>query len=65
MPIGAGKYDEFCTYIREKTGSRAVAVIVLDGSEGAGFAIQAESKWQKDLPDILEYMAKEMRNGGV
>ncbi len=39
--IGPGKYDELATDVREKSKAMAVVVIVLGGSKGSGFSVQA------------------------
>ncbi len=40
MPIGKGKYDDLCTYVREKSKANAALVIVLGGEHGPGFSMQ-------------------------
>ncbi len=39
--IGPGKYDELATLVREKAKAAAVVVIVVGGSKGSGFSVQA------------------------
>jgi len=63
MTTGSGKYDDVCTTVRERTGARAVAVIIIDGDKGNGFSVQSEEAWLKVLPDILETMAQKIRAG--
>lgn len=61
MPLGPGKYDVFCTAIREITNADAVMVAVI-GPQGAGFSIQATDALNGlDLADRLEFIAKEIR----
>ena len=61
MPLGAGKYDQICTEIREKTNARGIIVIIIDGNLGNGFSCQADPELILKLPDMLEFMAKEIR----
>lgn len=42
MPLGPGKYDDMCTMVREATGAQAVVVVIVGGSRGDGFSVQAE-----------------------
>jgi hypothetical protein len=63
MPIGPGKHDKYCTLIREETGASGVVVIVYTPNDASrsGFSIQADLFAQRTLPDILEYIAREIR----
>lgn len=40
MPLGAGKYDDLASHVREQTEAAAVLVIVLEGKGGSGFSAQ-------------------------
>lgn len=60
MALGPGKYDEFCTAIREQTDARLVAVIVVGGQEGFGFAVQGVPELVQVLPDMLRHVAKDV-----
>jgi len=60
MPIGPGKYDDLCTSVREKTGG-SVLLIVVGGERGPGFSCQADLETMKMLPDMLEHVAKQIR----
>jgi hypothetical protein len=42
MPMGAGKYDEFTTFVREQTQASAVMVCVVGGNLGSGFDVQLD-----------------------
>lgn len=70
MPIGPGKYDDLCTMVREKVGidvsanGGGVIVIVLGGNKGNGFACQADVQTTLLLPDMLESVAKQIRQSG-
>jgi hypothetical protein len=64
MPLGPGKYDDLCTIVREQAGmgnKGGVIVIVLGGNKGNGFSIQADLLTTAMLPDMLEEIAKQMR----
>jgi hypothetical protein len=62
---GPGKYDDLCTYCAEQAGvaehGGGVIVIVINGNKGNGFAIQADFATMLAIPDMLEYMAREIR----
>lgn len=40
MPAGQGTYDSLCTTVRVLSKARAVVLIVLDGANGSGVAVQ-------------------------
>lgn len=54
---GPGKYDAECTAARKSTGG-GVILIVLDGSRGEGFEVQATLDHLMDLPRILRAVAE-------
>lgn len=60
MAIGPGKYDDMCSYVREQVGG-SVIVIVVDGNRGNGFACQTGVETVLALPDILESVARQIR----
>jgi hypothetical protein len=64
MPIGPGKYDDLCSEVRIKVDARAVLLLVIDGSKGNGFSCQADLATTLALPDILERLAKQIRQSG-
>jgi hypothetical protein len=74
MPLGPGKYDDVCTRVREAVGlldnkgevSRpgGVVVIVLGGNNGNGFSCQADLRTTLLLPDMLEEIARQIRESG-
>lgn len=64
MTLGPGKYDDLCTMVREKAKAAGVLLIVLGGEKGPGFSCQADIKTTMELPDLLEYIAKQIRQGG-
>jgi hypothetical protein len=57
MAKGPGKYDPLVTIVREATEARAVILLVIEGSEGSGFAVQQEEGVTLDLPALLRRMA--------
>jgi hypothetical protein len=69
MPLGPGKYDDLCTDIREYVGlggselqsGGGVILIVIGGDRGNGFSCQADLETTLLLPDLLEDMAKQIR----
>lgn len=63
MPLGPGKYDDLCTYVRENAKAAGAIVIVIRGDKGSGFACQTEPDVLLALPAILESMAAELRAG--
>lgn len=56
-----GKYDQLCTDAREKARALGAALIILNGSKGSGFSVQAPPEALFALPGILETMAAEIR----
>lgn len=62
--LGAGKYDDEATLIRERTKARGVIVIVLDGNRGSGFSCQAPIDVTLKMPDLLELVARDIRESG-
>lgn len=61
MAVGPGKYDSYCTMVRQDTKAKAVVVIVLEGEKGSGFSCQADVVTTMQLPDLLEFVAAEIR----
>jgi len=57
MPIGPGKYDDLCTYVREQAKAEGVIVLVFGGERGNGFEVQATLSITLGLPEILRSMA--------
>ena len=60
---GPGKYDDLCTLVRERAQSEAAIVVVVNGSKGNGFSVQGDAYVMLRLPDMLETMAKAIREG--
>lgn len=72
MALGPGKYDDLCTYVREQAGLSGdalirggVMVIVVGGNKGNGFACQADVTTTLALPDMLESIARQIRESGI
>lgn len=60
MALGPGKYDALCTLVRQRAHARAALVIVLEGSSGTGFSMQAPPDVTFSLPEILRTVADEI-----
>ena len=57
--IEAGKYDDLCSLVRKGTDAHAVALLVIGGNRGNGYAFQSTS-WLTDrvnVPQILRDVA--------
>jgi len=63
MALGPGKYDDLCTYVRERTGG-SVLLIVAGGNKGNGFACQTDLETALLLPNLLENVAAQIRRDG-
>jgi hypothetical protein len=67
MPLGPGKYDDICSQVRRQVGiadegqSGGVVVIVFGGNKGHGFSCQADLETTLALPDVLESVARQIR----
>ena len=62
MPVGPGKYDDLCTYVREKSNAAGAIVLIIGGDKGQGFSVQvANPLIIAKLPEMLETMAREIR----
>lgn len=57
----AGQFDAACNYVRQATGARCAAVVIIDGHAGAGYSVVGPLDAQVLLPDILEQMARTLR----
>lgn len=65
MAFGPGKYDDLCTDVRLKTHAHGVLLIVLGGDKGTGFSCQATAATTLALPDLLEDVARQIRQDGI
>jgi len=63
--IGPGKHDDLCTMVREQLGLGdlgGVMLIVFDAKEEhSGFSCQCDYMTTMALPEILEAVAKQIR----
>lgn len=57
MPVGPGKYDAHATVVREATGAGGVVLIVIGGTDGGGFSVQATAAVTLRLPVLLRNLA--------
>lgn len=64
MAFGAGKYDDLTTEVRKKAKARGVLLLVFDGERGTGFSAQCDALTLLAMPDILESVAREIRESG-
>jgi len=65
MPLGPGKYDDLCTTVYKRAGIKGeggVIVLVLGGNKGNGFSCQADAVTTLALPEMLESLAKQIRD---
>lgn len=61
MATGPGKYDDICTYVRDAAQAEGVLIIVINGEKGSGFSAQLTGQLAAEVPDMLENMAKQIR----
>lgn len=62
MSAGPGKYDDVCTQAREAAHAQGAALIIIGGQRGSGFSVQMPPHVLGLLPDMLETMAKQIRD---
>lgn len=65
MAIGPGKYDKLCTALRKQTRAKAAIIIIIDGQHGSGFSCQADLITTVELPELLEQIARDIRQDMV
>lgn len=71
MALGPGKYDDVCTMVRHQVGlsgdvlAGGVIVIVFGGNKGNGFSCQADLATTMALADVLEDVARQIREDGT
>lgn len=58
---GPGKYDDACTQARLSTNALGAILIVLDGKHGNGFSVQVPLHVLPALPELLETVARQIR----
>ena len=57
MALGPGKYDDLATIVREQTNAQAVIVVVIGGTLGNGFSVQAREGVVLKIPALLRMLA--------
>jgi 23S rRNA pseudoU1915 N3-methylase RlmH len=57
MALGPGKYDALATTVRKNAKAAGVVVVVLGGSRGSGFSVQATAEVTLRLPELLRTIA--------
>ncbi len=62
MPIGKGKYDDLCTYVRETAKAHSAIIMVFGGEHGTGFSVQAVGEVVITLPKILRDTAQQIED---
>jgi hypothetical protein len=61
MPIGAGRYNDVVTWVREHTDGDLVALIILGGPKGPSFEVQTrDPALEVMLPGVLRVMADQI-----
>lgn len=60
MPLGPGKYDNALTRARKSCGATDAVLIVLNGSLGPGFSVQATLGATLVLPATLRAVADQI-----
>jgi len=61
MALGPGKYDDLCTYVREKANAEAAIVIVMSEANGPGFSCQGSPSALASMCDVLEVAIQNIR----
>jgi hypothetical protein len=57
MALGPGKYDDLATVVLERSAAAGVIVIVVGGTLGSGFSVQATAEVTAKLPRLLRILA--------
>lgn len=70
MPLGPGKYDDLCEYVRNKAGvigmpAQGALVIVVGGTKGSGFSMKSDALLIQMLPGILRNVADQIEKGAA
>jgi hypothetical protein len=63
MPRGPGRYDAECVEIRERVNALGTVLIVIAGDRGHGVSLQCAEDFVHELPDVLENIANDIREG--
>jgi molybdopterin biosynthesis enzyme MoaB len=54
-------YDDICANVRKDAQADGAIVIIVNGNQGSGFSCQGPEALTKELPNILEGLAKQIR----
>lgn len=57
MSFGPGKYDEWCTVVRQETCAAGAIVMIFGGNKGTGFSAQLPGPLVGSVPSILRDIA--------
>lgn len=65
MSVGPGKYDVFCSQVRQDAYAEAVILIVMNGVLGSGFSVQAPQRMSEMIPQMLRNVAQQIEDALV
>lgn len=65
MPLGAGRYDEEVTELRERLKAQGILLLVVNGERGSGFSAQLSTDDVFALPSVLRQMADQIEGSGI
>ena len=57
MALGPGKYDDLATVVLERADAQGVIVLVIGGTLGNGFSVQATAGVTLLMPALLRMLA--------
>jgi hypothetical protein len=60
MALGAGRYDDLCTRVRDDAKARSAVIIVVGGEYGHGFSVQAPAEDAEVLIHVLRDVADQI-----
>jgi len=63
MALGPGKYDRFCTDVRQQTHAAGVLLVVLNGGPRQRLLVPGRRAPER-LPELLENLAAQIRRDG-
>lgn len=58
--IGAGKYDDVCTFARLATGARGAVLLIIEGRDGRSFSAQLPQGALAHVAGALRKVADQM-----
>ena len=62
MPLGKGRYDDLCTYVRETAKAHSALILVFGGEKGDGFSAQLVGEFTFAVPAILRDCAQQIED---